>query len=398
MSKHLQKPLTVGAFKLAHRVVLAPLTRVRADEQLAPRPMVVEYYAQRASKGGLLISEATNITGESYAYHYSPGIWTEHQVEKWRLVTDAVHQKGGYIMCQLWHTGRVAASEFAKHPLVQEGGLLPPVSASDVEIKGRDEKPRPLTLKDIARLKENYIHAAKMAKKAGFDGVEVHGAHGYLLDQFLNDHVNKRSDQYGGSIENRCRLLFEVVDEVIKVYGADRVAVRLSPHAEGTMKFYGVEDSDPDAVYSHAITGLSSRGLAYLLLTEPRWNGKHDDKVEKDPNFSIPLTQPAKFRALYNGVLMGAGGFTPATADQAVGEESYDLIAFGRWFISNPDLPQRLFKGQALNRYNRGTFYSRDAEGYTDYPEFDAAKDSKYELVEQSDIGTSLSDKQQSKL
>jgi len=392
VTKALSESLQVGKFALQHRVVLAPLTRCRSDDVLAPRPMNVEYYKQRASPGGLLISEATHISGESVGYAFTPGIWTEKQVEQWKKVTDAVHEEGGYIVCQLWHTGRVAHAKFADiHPIVKEGGLLPPVSASATPMPGRDDIPRALKLEEIPRLIENYKHACECAKKAGFDGVEVHAAHGYLIDQFLNDHVNKRTDKYGGSIENRARLLLEVIDTAIDVWGEGRVSVRLSPHTAQSMKFYFVNDSNPDAIYEYALKNLAKRPLSYVLLTEPRWNSKYDSKPLDDPGFTQPLIN-ARWKKVYPGVLLGGGGFTPKSAEEAVSSgDGYDAVAFGRWFIANPDLPKRVLHGLPLNRYNRATFYSHEEEGYTDYP-FYPKVDERYPLIEQSKIGQSLSE------
>ena len=205
--------------------------------------------------------------------------------------------------------------------------------------------PRELSTADIQRLIQDYTHAAQKAKEAGFDGVEVHAAHGYLIDQFLNNGVNRRTDRYGGSCENRCRLLCEVVEAVLGVWGDGTVGVRVSPHdaPNGGNTFYGCTDSEPDAVYSHAIRALNNYPLAYLLVTEPRWVGKHDGNPEKDPGFRMPLVNLQKYRSLFQGVMIGAGGFTPATSYEACMEaHGYDAIAFGRWFISNPDLPERL--------------------------------------------------------
>ncbi|KAL9184996.1 hypothetical protein ACHAXT_002773 [Thalassiosira profunda] len=401
------------------------------------RPL--QYYRQRASRGGLLITEATNISAESLAYPSTPGIWTNEQVDGWRDVTAAVHEKGAFIVCQLWHTGRVAHPDFATHPCNTKG-YNTCVSASAVPITNRHGKPgktvtyegvkphgvpRPLDAEDdIPRLCRDYRHAAQMAKEAGFDGVEVHSAHGYLLDQFLNDGTNQRTDQYGGSVENRCRLLTEVLDAIFEVWPSDRVGVRLSPHdaPNGGNTYYGCKDSDPDAIYRHAIGTLDKRDLAYLLLTEPRWVGKYDDDPENDPGFQLPLRNLQTFRNEYRGTLIGAGGFTPsssvaAMSDDLPNDSSYDLLAFGRWFIANPDLPRRLrsfHEGDEspprLNRYERDTFYSKGAEGYVDYPSLDfesfcqrgspegedkpeyQGMDSsgKYPLLEQKAVGTSL--------
>ena len=449
-ASRLFQPLQLGSIgRLQHRVVLAPLTRNRASEpSLSPSALTVQYYRQRASPGGLLITEATHISPESLAYPSTPGIWTALQKEGWQQVTDAVHQEGGLVVCQLWHTGRVAHPDFGSHPLCGDATRKPCVSASPTPIvnhKGKRGKtmtyggvkehglPRELSTDDIARLRQDYKTAAQNAKDAGFDGVELHSAHGYLLDQFLNNGVNQRTDAYGGSVENRCRLLKEVLESILSVWPADKVGVRLSPHdaPNGGNTYYGCSDSNPDEVYSRAIELLDSYHLAYLLMTEPRWVGKHDANHETDPGYAMPLMNLQKYRSLYKGTLIGAGGFTPATSYEASHmEDGYDALAFGRWFISNPDFPERLrawhdyeANGRSdsqpyppfLNRYERDTFYTHGAEGYIDYPslEFETNSDkklatfegmelNKYELVDPAHVGTSLkatqTDHQQSKL
>jgi 2,4-dienoyl-CoA reductase-like NADH-dependent reductase (Old Yellow Enzyme family) len=282
--------------------------------------------------------------------------------------------------------------------------------------------PRALTKQDIKRICQDYIRAAQNAKDAGFDGVELHAAHGYLIDQFLNSSSNQRDDEYGGSKpENRCRFLGDVLDAILQVWPADRVGVRLSPHdsPNGGYTYYGARDDNPDAVYSHAVSLINSKGVAYLLLTEPRWVGKHDSNPESDPGFQMPLLNLPKYRPLFRrneatgcGVLIGAGGFTP-TSSMAETCQDYDALGFGRWFLANPDLPERLkqFHQQAnggdvtavppLNRYDRDTFYSQGAQGYIDYPSMDFDGNvqnpkqegmilGKYALVKQEDVGTSL--------
>merc|ERR1719233_565032 len=263
--------------------------------------------------------------------------------------------------------------------------------------------PRALRLEEFPRLCDDYVHAAKNAMSAGFDGVEVHAAHGYLIDQFIQDGVNKRKDRYGGSIENRCRLLFEVVAAVSGAVGPGKVAVRLSPTTidkktgKQNWYFFGASTSDPDIVYAHAVDGLNQFNLAYLLLTEPRWNSRYRDAIDADPGFSQPLTNE-KYRDIYKGTLMACGGFTPSTAAAALENGHYDLIAFGRWFLSNPDLPERIRTGAPLNEYNRKTFYTATAfgggeEGYTDYPDMNGSFGivGKYSLIPQHEIKDSLS-------
>lgn len=400
----LDSALPMGDLSLSHRMVLAPLTRMRANHDTLAHDdasLAATYYAQRATPGGLLISEATLVSSEGLLDHNVPGIWSPEQTRCWTQVVDAVHAKGALFSCQLWHTGRNAHATFAAHPAMQ-AGRVPTVSASDVRTPGQTRStytgdkldtsvPRPLRADEMGRVAEDYRLAAVNAKAAGFDAVEVHGAHGYLLDQFLNNGVNRRTDAYGGSVENRMRLLLEVLAAVATVYPNSRIGVRISPHHEGSMKYYGTEDSDPDALYAAVIKRLDKLDLAYLLLTEPRWFGGAFDKDHAtDPGFKMALVNPAKFRKLYRGCIIGAGGFTPASAEQALKDGDYDAIAFGRWFISNPDLPDRIRNGQPLTPYVRKLFYAHTAEGYTDYPVFDAVAD-KSALVPQTSIGQSLS-------
>jgi len=381
---------------------------------MCPHNAHVQYYQQRASPGGLLITEATYISPESVAYNGVPGIFTQEQVKAWQKVTAAVHQKGGKIVCQLWHTGRVAHPSFAAHPMLRKtGGPMPSVSASAVGMVHPKTKkpivndgyptpqeaavPRALEESEIPRLCRDYEAAARNALAAGFDGVEIHAAHGYLIDQFLQDGVNHRTDRYGGSIANRCRLLFEVVAAVVSVAGPGRVGVRISPTSlnretgRPTIAYYATTDSDPDPLYEAAVGGLNNHPLAYLLLSEPRWTGKNDGNPRNDPGHS-QARHNDKFRRIFRGTLIGAGGFTPAGAREAVSEGIYDMVAFGRWFIANPDLPQRIQSGAVFNVYDRSTFYGGDEGGYTDYPDLRQSfgEAGKYGLMEQTKIGASL--------
>jgi N-ethylmaleimide reductase len=352
----------LGALTLKNRVVMAPLTRMRASEQDVPGELAAEYYSQRAS-AGLIISEATQISNLGKGYPATPGIYSEAQVKGWQKVTDAVHAKDGKMVCQLWHVGRISHSSL--HP---DEGL--PVAPSAIAPSGKVytaswtladyETPRAMTLDEIPSLIADYVHAAQQAKAAGFDGVEVHGANGYLLDQFLHDGSNHRPDQYGGSFENRSRLLLEVLTAVIAVWGAERVGVRLSPY--GT--FNDMSDQDTLGLFTYLIKKLNSMGLAYLHLIEPRATmAGGTDQAQADQPSTSEL-----FRQFFRGKIIAAGGFDRNSAEQALISGQADAVAFGRLFISNPDLPERLSVDAPLNPYDRSTFYGGGAKGYVDYP------------------------------
>ncbi len=342
---------------------MAPLTRLRSSQPGdVPNALMAKYYAQRSTQGGLLISEATQISRQGKGYPAAPGIHSAEQLDGWRLVTQAVHAKGGLIFLQLWHTGR--SSHTSHHP---ETGL--PVSASAIAISDGSkvltadfqqvayETPRALETAELAGIVEDYRRAAVNALAAGFDGVEIHAANGYLLDQFLEDKTNHRTDEYGGSIENRSRLLLEVTDAVVNVWGKGRVGVRLSPF--GTFNDMG--DSDPEAHFSYVLTKLSKRGIAYAHLVEPRWSSTGQDAD------SYPRTSEI-FRKSFEGVLISAGGYTAQSAEESLVEGYADAVAFGRLFIANPDLVERFREDAALNTPDRSTFYGGTEEGYTDYP------------------------------
>lgn len=362
-------PLKIGPYQLQHRVVMAPLTRMRAEKpSLAPRSLNAEYYAQRATPGGLIIAEASPVAATAFGNPGVPGIYSDAQIKGWREVVDAVHAKGGVIFLQLWHVGRVSHSSF------QPGGVLP-VAPSAVPIspelktataEGKAaiyETPRALETSEVAGVVDAFRQAAVNAKAAGFDGVEIHGANGYLIEQFLQSRSNLRTDRYGGSIENRARFLMEITQAVIGVWGANCVGVRLSP--------YGVANDsgepDPMPLYTHVIKALDPLGLAYLHFVEPRSSGSGRAEVDHQ---NVPSAM-VLFRPFWSGVLISAGGFTGETADAAIATGHADAIAFGRIFISNPDLPRRLREGLPLTPYNRATFYGGDVAGYTDYPVYD---------------------------
>jgi N-ethylmaleimide reductase len=359
-------PLQVGPYRLNHRVVMAPLTRMRAEKSsLAPRPLNAEYYAQRATPGGLIIAEASPVAASGFGNPGVPGIYSEAQIKGWQAVVDAVHAKGGLIFLQLWHVGRVSHSSF------QPGGALPvapsavPISAElkTVTADGKPasyETPRALETAEVAGIVGAFRQGASNAMKAGFDGVEIHGANGYLIEQFLQSRSNLRTDQYGGSIENRARFLMEITQAVIGVWGADRVGVRLSPYGIAN----GSGEADPMPLYTHVVQALNPLGLAYLHFIEPRSSGAGRAEVNHQ---NVPSAM-VLFRPIWKGVLITAGGFTGETANAAIADGHADAIAFGRIFISNPDLPRRLSEGFPLTPYDRATFYGGEEKGYTDYP------------------------------
>ena len=363
-------PLQVGKILLQHRVIMAPLTRSRAVQpDSIPGDLMAEYYSQRASDGGLIIAEATNISLTSRGWLGAPGLYTGEQVEGWKKIVSGVRAKGGHIFAQLWHTGR------SSH-VAMTGGAVP-VSASVnpdywadpshlVSIPGTWAQPSPhraLTVAEIAGIVHDYRRAAERAMEAGFEGVELHAANGYLMDQFLQNGSNKRTDDYGGSLHNRTLFLIEVVDALISACGPDRVAVRIGP--SGTWN--GMSDSDPKALFSYVAKQLNPFGLAWLHLIEPRIAGSELIHEGQGAAASRQL------RDIYHGTLIAAGGFEPDTAEAIVAAGTLDAVAFGRHFISNPDLPRRIREGLPLANYDRGTFYTFDARGYTDYAAFDKA-------------------------
>jgi 2,4-dienoyl-CoA reductase-like NADH-dependent reductase (Old Yellow Enzyme family) len=342
-------PITVGALSLKNRVIMAPLTRQRATGgKRVPNALMAEYYAQRAS-AGLIISEATSVTPQGVGYENTPGIWSDEQVEGWKLVTQAVHAKGGKIVMQLWHVGRVS------DPSLLDGQA--PVAPSAIAPKGNVSLlrpvrpyavPRALETAEIAGVIEAYRKGAENARKAGFDGVEIHGANGYLLDQFLQDSTNQRNDQYGGSIENRARLMLEVTDAVIDVWGADRVGMHLAPRRDA----HDMGDSTPAETFAYVARELGKRGIAFIAARE----AVGEDSLG-------PLLKRA-----FGGVYIANEKFDIAGAQAALAEGRADAIAWGKDFIANPDLPHRLQTGAALNAQRPELFYSSTAEGYTDYP------------------------------
>lgn len=355
--------LQVGTLQLAHRVVMAPMTRMRATvPESTANSLMAEYYSQRATDGGLIIAEASHIVPGGQAAHASPGIYSLEQIDAWKQVTNAVHAKGGKIFLQLWHVGRVTHSSF--HP-----NRSLPVAPSPVAIDGLVltssgqhvpyEQPKELTLDEIQHIVTDYQNAAKNALAAGFDGVEIHAANGWLLEQFLQSKSNLRTDIYGGSIENRCRLILQVVDAVCNIYSSSSVGIRLSP-------FGRINDSgeqDPVPLYGHLVDLLNAKNLAYLHLVEPRSSGAaHRDVDHQD----VPEVGKI-FRSRWRGPLIVAGNFNRETAMQVISQGDADAVAFGRMFISNPDLVSRLKNNDNLNKYDRATFYQGGARGYIDY-------------------------------
>ncbi|KAG1700713.1 hypothetical protein DVH05_011572 [Phytophthora capsici] len=352
---------------------MAPLTRVRSGDAGVPTDVVKLYYSQRATDGGLQITEATNISATARGYFGAPGLFRQDQIEAWKAVTASVHAKHGKIFAQLWHCGRVG------HPLNQPDGQLPVSSSATsmenvkshaVTREGRKDyvTPRALDMSEIPGIVADYKNAAENAIAAGFDGVEVHAANGYLLEQFLCDGVNKRTDAYGGSIENRARIIFEVLEAVLSVVPSSHVGIRLSPFGET----FGCKDSTPRETYGYVVEKLNSYDLAYLHVIERR--GRHADSVD------APVEGVSRyFRGIYNGILIAAAGFDRVDAIRAVENGSTDLVAFGRYFISNPDLVERLRSGSDLNAFDSKTFYVQPdvpvEVGYTDYPFLDEGKD-----------------------
>lgn len=355
-------PHKMGKFDLTHRVVLAPLTRSRSYRNV-PQPHAILYYSQRTTEG-LLITEATGVSDTAQGYPNTPGIWTKEQVEAWKPIVKAVHDKGGIFFCQLWHVGRV--SNYMYQPNGQS-----PISSTDKGIQPqlqRDDTvneyspPRRLRTDEIPQIVNDFRLAARNAIEAGFDGVEIHGAHGYLLEQFMKDSVNDRTDEYGGSIQNRCRFPLEVVSAIADEIGGDRVGIRLSPYADH-MEAY---DSDPEALGLYMMESLNKRNILYVHMIEPRM--EIIDGRRQIPHKLLSM------RKAFKGTFIAAGGYNREEGNKVVDEGYTDLIAYGRLFLANPDLPKRFELNAPLNKYNRFTFYTPDPiVGYTDYPFLDSS-------------------------
>lgn len=362
-------PLKVGPYAIPNRIILAPMTRCRAGAGNAPHALNAEYYAQRAG-GGLLITEATQVSPRGVGYPGTPGIYSPEQEAGWKLVTDAVHRAGGRVFAQLWHVGRIS------HPALQPGGETP-VSSSAVACEGETHlpdgstapypTPRALTIDEIRGVIAEFRHGAEVALRAGFDGVELHGANGYLPDQFLRDGVNRRTDAYGGPVENRARFMLEIVRELNEVWGPSRVGVRLSPSGA----FNGMHDSAPRATFGYAVSELGKLGLAFLHITEAQESDRKHGPARSPAYEALPASH---FRGLFKGVLITNGAFSYEKAAAYIREGHADAIAFGELYLANPDLPERfrlLAAGRRdvpFNPPDYSTFYGGGARGYTDYP------------------------------
>lgn len=353
------EPTKMGDIPLSNRVLMAPLTRNRAQGDGTPKDMAQTYYRQRAS-AGVIFSEATQISDIGKGYLDTPGIYTDAQVAGWKKITDAVHAGGGHIICQLWHVGRISHTS-----LLPDGES--PVSSSDIQADAQTftangfentSKPEALSIDGIKQTVADYVHAAQCAKDAGFDGIEVHAANGYLLDQFLQDGVNTREDAYGGPVENRMRLLEEVLDAVAEVWPKARTGVRLSPLGQAG----DISDSDTEGLFTAVYKMLSARELAFLHVVEA-FPGSDGDNSGRD--------MLDRLRSHYSGFFIGNGGYDAAMASQAIADGKASAITFGRPFIANPDLPERMRIGAEMNEPNSDTFYGGDETGYTDYPFLD---------------------------
>jgi 2,4-dienoyl-CoA reductase-like NADH-dependent reductase (Old Yellow Enzyme family) len=346
-------PLVVGDWRLPNRVVLAPLTRTRASEGRVPNALMAEYYRQRAG-AGLMLTEATSVTPMGVGYPDTPGIWSNEQVEGWKQATRAVHEAGGRILLQLWHVGRMSDPSYLNGEL--------PVAPSAIAAEGHPSllrpirpfvTPRALRQDELPDVVAAYRQGAENAQRAGFDGVEIHGANGYLLDQFLQDSTNRRTDDYGGSIENRARLMLEVTDAVVSVWGAGRVGMHLSPRGDA----HSMGDSNPASTFGYVAEQLGKRGIAFIAARESVGPGRLGPDLKRK----------------FGGIYIANEGFSFETANQAIAAGEADAVAFGKLFIANPDLPQRFALGAPLNEPDPSTFYATGPRGYTDYPALTSA-------------------------
>jgi N-ethylmaleimide reductase len=356
------EPFKLGKLSLPNRFVMAPLTRNRAvPPGMVPSPLAIDYYGQRAS-AGLLVTEATQISQQGQGYQDTPGIYSKEQIAGWKKVTDRVHERGGRIFVQIWHVGRIS------HTSLQAGGGKP-VAPSAIRAKGKTfvngtfadvSEPRALELSEIPGIIDDFKRGAANALAAGFDGVEIHGANGYLLDQFAKDGANQRLDAYGGSIENRARLMLEVAKAVTAEVGGERTGIRISPVTPSN----DISDSNPQPLFDHIVDGLSALKLVYLHVVEGATGGARD----------IAPFDYVSLRKRFSGAYVANNGYDFALATKVLDAGAADLIAFGKPFISNPDLVERLKKGAPLNEWDKATFYGGGAKGYTDYPTLQAAE------------------------
>lgn len=351
MKAHLSEALKLGVFQLPNRIIMAPLTRCRAVDDRVPNPLMAEYYRQRAG-AGLILSEATAVDPMGVGYPNTPGIWSQAQVDGWKPVTEAVHETGGTIFMQLWHVGRISDPVYldGKKP-VAPSAIAQPGHVSLVKPQRPYPTPRALDLQEIPGVIESYRRGAENAKAAGFDGVELHGANGYLIDQFLQASSNLRTDEYGGSIENRARFMLEATDAVIDVWGPDRVGMHLAPRGGEDPQ----NDSTGEKVFSHVARELGRRKIAFICAREPMQEGWLGPRLKQ----------------AFGGVYIANQEFTQESAEKAVAEGVVDAVAFGRLFIANADLPDRFAQGKVLNEPDPATFYGDGPEGYTDYPMLD---------------------------
>ncbi len=341
-------PITIGAWRLPHRVIMAPLTRCRADSRRVPTPLMVEYYAQRAS-AGLILTEATSVDPLGVGYPRTPGIWSAEQVEGWKRVTEAVHQRGGTIVLQLWHVGRISDPHYLNGAQpVAPSAVQPSGMVRLLRPKRAFVTPRALDLDEIAAVVQAYRRGAENAQRAGFDGVELHGANGYLLDQFLQDSTNLRQDDYGGTLEKRARLMLEAVDAAIDVWGADRVGLHLAPKCDS----HDMGDSDPQATFGYVARAMRARGIAFLFIRES----------QREPRRFVQLKRD------FGGPLIANEELDAATAEQLIRAGEADAVSWGRRFIANPDLPRRFAEDLPLNPPDLDTFFTDGPRGYTDYP------------------------------
>ena len=361
MTTHLLfSPFKLGNLTLNNRCVMAPLTRNRANASSEPVNMNVTYYEQRAT-AGLIIAEATQICPEGQGYIATPGIYSESQVEAWKKITDSVHKKNGKICLQLWHVGRISHSELLPSNMAPQAPSAIRAKAKTFISKGLVDvsEPKALEIDEIQSLTKKYAEATLKAKKAGFDMIEVHAANGYLIDQFLRDKTNHRTDQYGGSVENRARFLLEVIDEILKVYPANLIGCRISPAST----FNDIDDSDPQTLYSYVVSELGKRKLAYLHVIEGETGGR------RNANPKVNFAELKKLFKSHGGMnIMTNNGYNKSMAESAIENDEADLVAFGVPFLANPDLVKRLENNYPLNTPDQKTFYGGTEKGYIDYP------------------------------